>query len=240
MHALLLAAALLQAPVAKTEIIPLKYCSAVKFEQYLVSTRVVPTRSLEIQGREPGPWPGDRTDTSSVPGVSIPRGIQALSVLQNRNAIVVTGDAAGLAEVRDLVRLLDIPTREIRFQARAVRLDADTARRFTPANPGADVLNAIDQQVLQHATEGRAAVLAMDCLMENGGGLHLNLPADGRGASGLVTVMARINGDNSLTLFISRGDEKPLVRRVRSGELLAAPLPGDPQTVIVLRPEIDR
>jgi len=238
MQALLLAAALLQTPVTKTEIIPLKYYPAVKFEQSLVSSRVVPTQSLEIQGLDFTPKARNRSSASSVPGVSIPRGIQAVSVLQNKNAIVVTGDAAGLAEIRNLVRLLDIPAKEIRLQARAVRLDAETARRFTPANPGVDVLNAIDQQALQQAITGRAAVLAMNSLMENGGGLHLNLPADGQGASGLVTVTARIHGDNTLTLLIAREGEQALVRRVRSGEVLAAPLPGDPQTVIVLRPEV--
>lgn len=181
----------------RSEVIPLSYLQAAELDQFLANG-----------GSQTGPFGGGSglrakgLGGKDAPSL-IPSGIQAWAVDERKNALTVTGDEEAIEQLKRIVRLLDIPARQIRMTVRLVELDpadAKTLRERPDAatRDGVTTLTLTKPADVQPLQE-RPALLASELQVSNNRMLHLRIPA-AAGDARRASLVPRVNGDGSITL----------------------------------------
>jgi hypothetical protein len=198
----------------KSEVIPLRYLPAGELERALI--------------------PRDAVGTLHIP---LPAGLLAWTVDARQNALTVAGSEAAIQELKTIIRLLDVPPIHVRLAVRRLRADdpAIAALKIPPlAAPEANapstaravLLNAEQIAVL----EGRPVVASATLDTNNNRPVHINETGPRRQPLSLVTVVPRVNGDNTVTLLVSMSES------LRKPEAAASTAPS-PVTVVGRVPE---
>lgn len=227
---LLLTASLIAfpAPAAdRTETIPLKFLSAPELEQWLTLSSsfgryVGSYRGISYQ--EPKPDADGKRAASM-----IPEGIDAWVADARKNTLTLTGSREAREQLKQVVRLLDVPARQVRVSVRLLKLEpaqvAELQARPNRVTTG-DVtylprLDAEDRKSL----ESRATVLTTTLNVANNRTIFLQIPADAGQPLRQAALTPRVNGDGSVTviapgLVLEKPDRgaQALLYRAASGE----------------------
>ena len=231
--ALALAASFPAAAADRTESISLKYVSPTELETVLLGNA---TLRLGPGALRNGGLGGG--------GTKVPRGITALTANDRDRVLTVSGSEEAIVQVKNLVRLVDIPPRQIQVTVRGLELK--------PAPLPDDVLNLGNSEIKVTAplspeqlaaVEGRvrASVLTVDITCSNNRPVRLFWPK--KDPLQLTEVIPRVNGDGTVTLFMpmqARTDGKEpeerslfALRRIRSGETVLLALEGSTKAVLL-------
>src|SRR5947209_10416991 len=100
----------------KTVQIPLHHVPAVEVERHL-------TRGALRSGVPGAPLDADYASL-------VPPGVTAWTVDEQRNALSVTGSEEAIRSLRQIVALIDVPSRHVRLSVRVLRLDAPALVRL--------------------------------------------------------------------------------------------------------------
>ncbi len=183
----------------------------------------------------------------------VPAGITAWTVDERHNALVVTGNEAALGEFQHFVRLIDTPKGRVRLAVRWLDLDARERRQMADAPVGgvtetASVgVTALLRKEQIAAWEARPAIAASEMVVSNNYPLHLRWPASPGVPPVMATVMPRVNGNGTVTLFFSFNEPRivkeaalgttfTVVRRLPTGTAaLAVPRPGSLTLLVVIQ-----
>src|SRR5438445_5277041 len=130
----------------RTHWLPLIVLLATPFRA-AADTVLIPLHHLRVTEVERQLLPGD--DRHPVPGALaapaerglIPAGVTAWTADERRNAFEVTGTDEGIQAFKQIVQLLDIPTRQVRLAVRVLpvaagRLHGLSTMRLPPGTPG--------------------------------------------------------------------------------------------------------
>jgi hypothetical protein len=202
----------------RSEVIPLSYLQAAELDQFLANG-----------GSQTGPFGGGPALGARGLGGNknrsfIPSGIQAWAVDERKNALTVTGDEEAIEQLKRIVRLLDIPARQIRMTVRLVELDRTDARALrerpeAATREGVTILTLTKPADVKPLQE-RPALLASQLQVSNNRMLHLRLPA-AAGEARHASLIPRVNGDGAITLIATAllpGAAPQLLFRMPSGQ----------------------
>jgi len=245
--ALALAASFPAAAADRTESISLKYVSPTELETVLLgnATLRLGPGALRNGGLGGGGF-GSGLGGGGLGGggTKVPRGITALTANDRDRVLTVSGSEEAIVQVKNLVRLVDIPPRQIQVTVRGLELK--------PAPLPDDVLNLGNSEIKVTAplspeqlaaVEGRvrASVLTVDITCSNNRPVRLFWPK--KDPLQLTEVIPRVNGDGTVTLFMpmqARTDGKEpeerslfALRRIRSGETVLLALEGSTKAVLL-------
>lgn len=155
--------------------------------------------------------------------VNLPAGVRQIVTLPMQNALLVTATPAGLAQVREIVKALDIEPRQVEVRVAlahapeaslsASGIDFNVAPQTAPATTGAAPVPVL---VLYRYAAGSAAARFLQKLTEQGEVTQVSALTTANNASASMsfsaepqaaesqafTVVPRINGDNSVTLAL--------------------------------------
>jgi hypothetical protein len=86
--------------------------------------------------------------TASMPPITVPAGIQSIIGVSGSNSLVVRGTREAIQELKDLIRLMDVPQRQVRIRLSAGKLTAEgqtvnNAPLLLAAVSGADRMDAV-------------------------------------------------------------------------------------------------
>ena len=196
---LLLAASLVATPVLaadRTEVIPLAFLSATELDQFMTSDTIGTgvgglRRGKGIDGK-------DRLDL-------MPKGISAWAVDARKNAVSVSGSDEAIDQLKKIVRLLDIPARQIRISVRLVELSPAGAAALR-ARPDAVAGEGVTSATLtspedRKPLEGLPALFTTTLQVSNNRKLHLRVPSAAGEDSRRASLVPRVNGDGSITVI---------------------------------------
>jgi hypothetical protein len=201
----------------KSESIPLSFVS--------------PAEVIEIlnePGRNRAIWlEAFQADLATFRPSLIPSGVSAWAADSDRRALSVTGTEEGIAQLKQILRLLDIPRRRLKVVARAVQLTAPE-REALRADPDIVLTDAVatlpatDKH--KKLLEGRGSVVSAEVVVVNNGSAYVRIPQVEDRRARVVALTPRVNGDASVTLFLrglpNPGVIEPVVslRRTASGQ----------------------
>ena len=201
----------------RTEQIRFRYASAVEVERIFEPTSLAP--------------PG----TGGLGGVRalIPPGISAWTVDAQRNILSVTGEPEAIESLKNIVRLLDVPARQIRLEVRQLNLDDGVIRRLMARlrplggdavvdGQPAEVAAMLEGEELREV-ETKGARPSINAVVSNNRPLRVRWAKEGNLPTVAMRVTPRLNGDSSVTLFMQseaappavQGDAPALVLAVR-------------------------
>jgi hypothetical protein len=196
---------------SRTEVIPLRFVAASD-----VDRMVFPAEPAGGFGN-PGPLPSVRgLGFSEV----IPKGVAAWSIDPRTNRITVVGSQEGIREVKNLVRLLDIPPRQVRLTVRQFSTDEALLQKLAeldkaqapigvprPEPLSASILRGELPAALRERVTERVSLTTPN-----------NIPAYVRGEEAgsmrtQIRVVPRVNGDGTVTTFVRLARTEPGDRR---------------------------
>jgi hypothetical protein len=200
-HSLVLALSLslAAAPAAlaletRTERISLRYLSANEAEQLLL-----PAPSPDGKGGV-----GERS--------VLPSGIVALAQDPQTASLTVSGTAEALDELKQIVRLIDVPRKRLRWTVTALKPDG--VLKAAAAKPETD---SVEIERLAREAEKRGGMLFRTEL-DGANGRAVRLFTQEAQCQRNLTLQGRVNGDRSITVMLSPSVEKDLTaRRIPSG-----------------------
>jgi hypothetical protein len=209
MRAICLALTLAAVPSAaaeyRTEVIPLRYFQVSQFQEVVAAPTFRGERRLPLKD------------------ALLPKGIIAWAADTRANSLAVTGTAEGLNSVKQVLRLLDIPPRQIRISVSTPRLDEGLLKELQQTTaPDEDGLWAIPLTDAAHQARVKAAPggPSASLVTSNNAPMRMRI----RGEDGpFVSLTPRLNGDNTIT-FAAPGEDFGkaaggllVLRRVPSG-----------------------
>jgi Bacterial type II/III secretion system short domain len=174
----------------KSEVIPLRYLPAVEMERYLM--------------------PRDGPFTLQVP---LPMGLLAWTVDARQNTLTVAGSPAAIQELKEIIRLLDVPPLHLQLLVRRFRTDAAAiaALNLPPgAAPAAGAPSPPRAVVLSPGhfagIETRQPVEAATLDTMNYCPVRISQTGPQQQPSSLVTVVPHVNEDKTVTLMVSMSE----------------------------------
>lgn len=140
----------------------------------------------------------------------VPKGLAAWTVDAVRNALVVVGEPAAIEQVRQYVRLIDVPPAEVELHFEVLRFEPAklteilAGRAAGEPHPdrvlrGADLLSAEMIGSLRKGATG--IVLASQMAGSNNRPVHLQWERGAESVTAIVELTPRVNGDRSVTLL---------------------------------------
>lgn len=189
----------------RTEVIPLAFISAPELDMFLTGGgfRVEYASGLggQVTARGMGGLGG-----KSAPDM-IPKAISAWAVDARKNTLSVTGSDEAIGQLKQIVRLLDIPARQVRMRVHLVQLDAAAAAALQVRPEVLDrdgmvtltLTKAEDRKLL----EARSALLSTDLNVTNNRMLYLRVPGAAAEEARSASLIPRVNGDGSITVIAS-------------------------------------
>jgi hypothetical protein len=226
---ILLAASLSAVPVlaaGRTEVIRLTFLPAAELDQFLTAAPADP--QYGFGGGLGSPRASKGIDDKDRPDL-IPKGIAAWAVDARKNAVSVTGSDEAIGQFKKIVRLLDVPARQIRIAARMVELDpaevaALRARPETQVGEGV-TLTTLTRSEDRKRLEALPALFSTTLQISNNRVLHMRVPSVAGEDSRRASLVPRVNGDSSLTIIASGliaskpgSKDYPLLLRVSTGQ----------------------
>lgn len=134
------------------------------------------------------------------PGVPLPAGVTAWTIDAARNLIRVTASDVGHEALRQILRLLDVPPRQIMLEVRVL----DPTPELLEALPAEPVgTKAIAHVLPGEFAAGAVAAAGTRLPVNNNAPLRLRWPAAGARPAGWTQVLPRLNGDGTITLFVT-------------------------------------
>jgi hypothetical protein len=112
-------------------------------------------------------------------GITV-EGLEYWAVDERKNAVLAVGTAAALRELRQIVELVDVRPKALRISARFLRTERDASGKLNTVEIGAPVVAALNNTEASISMGSDAATLT-------------------------ATVIARLNGDSSVTLAAQFG-----------------------------------
>jgi Bacterial type II/III secretion system short domain len=208
------------------------------------TSAAIPLRYLPAGDLERFLLPGDALRTGSL---VLPAGLLAWTVDARQNTITVTGSDDAIQALKEAIRILDVPPIHIQVAVRRLRADDPAVTALAPLPPAGakdaphGVLLSPEQST---ALEARPAVESATLDTNNNVPVRLKQTgAQGRSLS-LVTVVPRVNGDDTVTLMVSISEAageagagaSPVVTlaRVPAGRAVLV-VPGTAATVLMIR-----
>jgi hypothetical protein len=182
---------------ADSILIPLHHLSATEIER----------RLLPGDGHTPAPSGWVAQEERGM----VPAGVTAWTVDERRNAFEVVGSDQGIQSFRQIIQLLDVPAPQVRLSVRVLLLVGGglpglTADPLLPAMPGrqpSEFAAAATRDQLA-VLERQAALMSSEMTVTSNRPLHL-LWGKGQDQPAVpATVMPRVNGDGTVSLYISR------------------------------------
>ncbi len=136
----------------------------------------------------------------------VPEGLAAWSVDARAGTVTVTGTEQALGQVRDLLRLLDVPLARVRLSLRVLEVGPEALRELGLQAMAQHEL-AVRTALLEPDAAARLAGQAKRTLAAAEPASSNNLPVRLRwtaapGRSGAADVTPRVNGDGTVTLFL--------------------------------------
>lgn len=199
----------------RTERIPLRFVSAAEAVQI-----ILPPPMKEGEGGL-GPRPARG---------AVPAGVVALASDAQGTALVATGSRAGLADLRNLVRLFDVPPRPVRLSVTALIPDANLREELKVDLVETDARGEASGKALAAGVDvkhsGRLVAEArrrkgvlMETVLDTANNrlAHFLVPGV-EGQEAQLSIQPRVNGDGSITLFLQeRVGHSFSIRRIASG-----------------------
>jgi hypothetical protein len=198
----------------KTVLIPLHHVQASMFERYL------------MPGEERSAFPGGvvRGQSHSL----VPDEITAWTIDARRNALSVTGSEDGIADLKRIIELIDVPTGRVRLSVKVVRLDPQdmnhlNTERLPPLLPGGEPTDFVAALTEPQAASfgSREALAAAELTVASNFPLHFAWPGNANQRSQPTEVLPRVNGDGTVTLYSPRSGPSPAGTPL-AGEMIVA------------------
>lgn len=204
----------------RTQRFALKYLSAVEVEQLLLPS-LVPAAIEAGGGLSP----------KAKPGV-LPAGIVAFAADPQTASLAATGTPDALNQLQKIIRLLDIPRRRINWSITAIT--QDDKLRAAAALPELDNLEA--ERIVRDAETRGLLQYRSELAGANSQPVRL-LTRNGVDDRGFISLQARVNGDQTITLLLQGSDSKlSLARRVPSNSSVLLAPKGD--TALLVRVQL--
>jgi hypothetical protein len=211
---------LVLADANRTERITLKFVAAGEIERVLLGDAAPLTN-----GVGGGLGPGAKTG-------ALPSGIVAFTADPETASITATGTPAGLDELKNILRLLDVPKRRIRWTIHALEPD-ENLRAAAVAAPELDRAQA--EKLARDAEKVGALQFRSELIGANQ--LPVFLFPKSSGTEGKLFLQARVNGDETVTLILHGNDRRLMqTRRVPPGK--AALFLPDGSTALLIQAEL--
>lgn len=139
----------------------------------------------------------------------LPAGILAITANERQKALVVTGSRKAIEELQKLVRLVDIPRRQVRVSVRVVDVDPAALQKTFPEREmfvaqgvtAVATLDAKQQAELLGVVRETSVETTADVV--NNRPLRLFWPAGKNTGEGQAALVPRVNGDSSVTLLVA-------------------------------------
>lgn len=211
----------------RTEIIPLAFISAPELDTFLTGgdhrVQYDSGKGTQVAAQGTGGLGGKSAQNL------IPKGISAWAADARKNTLSVTGSDEAIDQLKQIVRLLDIPARQVRMTVRLVELDAVTAAALRKHPEVVDrdgvatvmLAKAEDRKLLN----ARPVVFSTELNVSNNRMLHLRIPGAAAEEAQSASLIPRVNGDGSITVIASAlltkksDNETPtVVFRIASGQ----------------------
>jgi hypothetical protein len=175
----------------RTAVIRLKYVSVQDFDRM-----IFPPESGD-EGAGAGGGLGSRQNL-------IPVGIDAWSIDTRTNSVSVTGTDAAINDLQGLIRLVDVAPRLVRLIIRRFKLDAAAIKKLAGLQ---EVASSNDVQVSSMDETAMTALLPkpterLEAATQNNIPIRVAWSPDGQSRE-FATFHPRVNGDDSITLFLS-------------------------------------
>jgi len=177
----------------------------------LVPLHHLPVTEVERQllpGEEHAPLPGALAARAER-GL-IPAGVTAWTADERRNAFEVTGTDEGIQSFRQIIRLLDVPARQVRLSLRVLPLVAGSLHGLSavPVPPGTPGWHPSDSFAMANrdqlaVLERQAALSSSEMTVTSSHPLHLLWGEPQNHPPAPATVLPRVNGDGTVTLLLS-------------------------------------
>lgn len=204
---------------AATERIPLRFARAAEVERMLVGVPKPP----------PG---GGGLGGAPQPRGHVPDGVSLLTTATVANELVVDGTPEGIAKVRELVRLVDIPARGIKLTVRVFPgqlLQNDAAEvPEDKANQLATVLSA--KEVARMVKNGPAALVDVQLEGENNRPVRIYWSPREKKPISAATILCRVGGKDQLRIWTSPGAAADLP--LAGNSVVLEPTPEMPYLVV--------
>ena len=205
----------------RTERIPLRFVTVAEAEGIFA-----PPKLQEGQG---GLGPGAALG-------ALPAGVVAIASDAAGKGLIVTGSRKGLEDLRQIVRLLDIPARPVRLTVKALTPDASLREELKSEVVPTTFRGGATGQVLivevgvkqldglvEKARKRNGVLLETVLDTANNRRAHLFVPRAGAEPR-KFTLLPRVNGDSSITLYVQEDEGVFAIRRVASGsDLILVP-----------------
>lgn len=188
-------------------------------------THILPSRVTQMLADPKAAFLETGAAEKTSPASLIPSGVESIAPNDPQKLLIVRGTAQGIAEVKGILRLIDIAARPVRMTVRLIRFRKDA-------------MGAVTKDSLSEIEAGSF----------NNEPVRVPIQVDGQSFSAMI--QPRINGDNSVTVYsqlrrLSLGTGEGTVaetyRRVRSGEsarLAGIMVASDPNLQKALDPPI--
>lgn len=191
--------------------IPVLFClplQAAEKSELIRLKHIAPGDAMHVleSAKGPSPMPGEET-LRSLRGAAegIPRGVSAWTVDLGERGLHVTGTRDGIAELKKMIRLVDIPTVRIRLSVRQIDLQEAELFRWRSAlaeaqGGGAFAGLVTAQQVRE--LERLPARSRVTSPVANTRTLRIRHGEAGDTSVLLFSIQPRMNGDRTVTLLV--------------------------------------